>query len=252
MAELALVGFLGVVSGALIGAIGIGGNALVAALIYVVGLTPQVAVAVSMMGYVFTGAIGTAIYAGKKAIDWSKAGWLALGAAPAALAGAYATNVANPLLVELVIGAFTAAAGLYALFGKDDAESDDGGLSGGVLFVIGAAVGFGSAISGTGGPLLLIPTLLLLGAPILTAIGLGQPIQIPIAILATAGNAAYGTLDVRLGGAAAMGLGLGSYAGAMFAGRLPRVFLRAAVAVVLVLLGAAIISKLAWKTFFGV
>ena len=49
-------------------------------------------------------------------------------------------------------------------------------------------VRFGSSLSGTGGPLLLIPSLLLLNFPVMVAVGLSMAIQIPIAPFATLGH----------------------------------------------------------------
>merc|ERR1711879_171042 len=52
----------------------------------------------------------------------------------------------------------------------------------------GMAVGFGSSITGTSGPVLLLPVLMLVRWPILPALGHAQAIQVPIATLATLGH----------------------------------------------------------------
>ena len=66
------------------------------------------------------------------------------------------------------------------------------------FMVIGFITGFGSAITGTGGPLILVPLIIFLGLPVLTAIGLSQAIQLPIAAFASAGNWMSGNLNFEL------------------------------------------------------
>ena len=58
--------------------------------------------------------------------------------------------------------------------------------------VIGLVAGIGSSLSGTGGPLLLIPILIWFKVPVLIAIGLSQVIQIPISAAASVGNFLHG------------------------------------------------------------
>jgi hypothetical protein len=238
------LGMLGLFAGLLIGAVGIGGVILVPALVYFGGIPIHAAIAAAMMSYVLTGLIGTLVYAGKNSIRWGMAGWLCAGAMPAALAGALAAGRASSLLLEILIGLLTAASGVRAL---PASPSDDGARSDAIsnpaLGFIGAITGFGSALSGTGGPLILVPILIWLELPVLTAIALSQAIQLPIALLATAGNAWSGNLDLTLGVLLAAGLAVGTFVGARIAHAVPRALLRRAVAIVLVAVGAAITIK---------
>lgn len=239
-----LLGMLGLLAGLLIGAVGIGGVILVPALVYFGGIPIHVAIAAAMMSYVLTGLIGTLVYARKNSIRWGMAGWLCAGAMPAALAGALAAGRASSLLLEILIGVLTAASGARALPASragDGTRSD--AVSGPALGLIGAVTGFGSALSGTGGPLILVPILIWLELPVLTAIALSQAIQLPIALLATAGNVLSGNLDLALGALLAVGLAVGTFVGARIAHAVPRAALRRAVAVVLVVVGAAITIK---------
>ena len=122
-------------------------------------------------------------------------------------------------------------------------------ISSPALGFIGAVTGFGSALSGTGGPLILIPILMWLDVPVLTAIGLSQAIQLPIALLATAGNFFSGNLDPTLGLLLAAGLAIGTFVGARIAHAVPRKALRRAVAMVLVIVGASIAIKVMARLF---
>lgn len=237
------LGMLGLLAGLLIGAVGIGGVILVPALVYFGGIPIHAAIAGAMMSYVLTGLIGTLVYAGKNSIRWGMAGWLCAGAMPAALAGALAAGRASSLLLEILIGLLTAASGVRALPASPADDGARSAISNSALGFIGAVTGFGSALSGTGGPLILVPILMWLELPVLTAIALSQAIQLPIALLATAGNALSGNLDLTLGVLLAAGLAVGTFVGARIAHAVPRAILRRAVAMVLVVVGAAITIK---------
>ena len=115
------------------------------------------------------------------------------------------------------------------------------------LLGIGAVTGFLSSVSGTGGPLVLVPILIAMKLPVLTAVGLSQAIQLPVAIAATVGNVIYGKLDLALGGILAASLTVGSWYGAKLAHTLPRAALRQIVSVVLVVIGLFILGNLALR-----
>jgi uncharacterized membrane protein YfcA len=86
---------------------------------------------------------------------------------------------------------------------------------------------------------LILPLLMLLGAPLRSAIALAQGVQLPVAIAATCVHAVAGRLDVRL----AVGLGallmVGSWLGYRVAEVVPSVALKRVVAVGLVATGVA-------------
>jgi hypothetical protein len=245
----AIIG-LGLAAGVLIGCIGIGGVVLVPALHYVGGVQIHTAIAAAMMAYLVSGVIGTMVFGNKQSIRWEMAPWLWAGAVPGALAGALAGTAAPGLLLELAIGLLAAVSGTNALMRRDSDNGRDGRhLPNTTLAAVGAIVGFGSSLTGTGGPLMLVPILLWLDASVLTAIGLAQAIQLPIAIMATAGNAAAGTLNHTLGALLGLGLAFGTWGGAHLAHALPRATLIRIVAVVLVAVGAAIVAQIALRLF---
>jgi uncharacterized protein len=238
MLAVSLLMMLGLVAGLLIGAVGIGGVILVPALAFFGEVPIHAAIAGAMMCYIPTGLVGTILYARAKSIRWDMVGWLWAGAMPAALAGALAANTVSAGLLEVLIGLLTISSGLHTLLPR--AETDLQGertISNLALGFIGAVIGFASALSGTGGPLLLVPVLMWLDLPVLTAVGLSQVIQLPIAVLATAGNWYYGSLDVALGGLLSVSVALGTWGGAKTAHALPRAALRRMVSIVLVVVG---------------
>ncbi len=249
---LAAIIVLGLVAGVLIGCIGIGGVVLVPALHYLGGIPIHTAIGAAMMAYLVSGAIGTIVFGNKQSIKWDMAPWLWAGAMPGALLGALASSVAPAAVLELAIGALTAVSGIHALSRGSVAEgagatAPGAALSNPALAVVGAVTGFGSSLTGTGGPLVLIPILMWLQVPVLTAIGLAQAIQLPIAVTATAGNAAAGLLDLKLGALLGLGLAFGSWGGAHLAHVLPRATLFRIVAGVLVAVGLVILFKIVMR-----
>lgn len=233
------------VSGLLIGCVGIGGVLLVPALAYVGGVDVHVAIASVMMSYFFTGLLGTWLYARKGSITWTMVAVLCAGAMPGAFLGAAAVNAVPGPTVELIIGVLVVLSGLHALATQSQA-GDGRQLSSTVLAAVGVVVGFGSSLTGTGGPLLLVPLLVWLGQPVLVSIGLSQVIQVPIAILATAGNMAYGELDIVLALVVAGLLMLGVTAGARLAHRISAAALKRVVAWVMVAVGLMIVARIVY------
>ena len=191
-----LLGFISVAVvfvGALIGAIGIGGVLLVPLLTLGVGVNVHIAIATAMFAYLFTGIVGAVEYARRGSIDWATGLWLCLGGMPGAYLGAMTTWLMPAVALELIIGILVLISGVHALRPKSEVISERKGLSPTALVLIGVLTGFGSAITGTGGPLVLVPILLWLKVSTLTAVGLSQIIQIPIALLATGGNLTFGS-----------------------------------------------------------
>jgi uncharacterized protein len=245
--ELTAIAFLGVLSGLMIGCIGIGGVILVPALVFLGGLPIQIGIPAAMLAYILSGLVATTVFAQNKSIHWGMAAWLCAGATPTAFAGAWAVSVVNPRLLEMCLGLLTFLSGLNALRGDHAADAPTRAVSNKLLLVVGAATGFLSSISGTGGPLVLVPVLISLSAPVLTAVGLSQAIQLPVAIAATVGNVLYGELDLALGGVLAASLTVGSWYGAKLAHSVPRAILRRIVSVVLVAVGVFILGNVAWR-----
>jgi uncharacterized membrane protein YfcA len=68
-----------------------------------------------------------------------------------------------------------------------------------LLAGIGAFAGFGSGLTGVGGPALSVPIMVLCGFAPLTVIGTSQVLQILAATSGTLGNLQYGSIDFRMG-----------------------------------------------------
>jgi uncharacterized protein len=236
---------VGLVAGLLIGCIGIGGVILVPILVYLVGIPIQIAIAGAMMGYLFTGLIGTIVYSRNRSIRWDMAGWLWAGAMPGALAGAWFIHLTHPVVLEFAIGALALLSGLQALRPALPAPAKGASIPNPVLAVIGAVTGYVSAVTGTGGPLVLVPILIWLKVPVLAAIGLSQTIQLPVALVATLGNFAFGEPSLVLGLVLAVGLSVGTWAGAQLAHKVPHAMLGRVLSAALIAIGGLILLNLA-------
>ena len=236
--------------GVLIGGIGIGGVLLVPMLTYLSGIEIHLAIGVAMFSYLFTGAIGATIYARRGSIRWPMAAWLCAGAMPAAFAGAWAANALPATALEVVIALFVMFSGANALRAGRGVPARAPCHPATKLVAIGAVTGAGSTMTGTGGPLILIPILLWLDVSALTAIGLAQAIQLPIAAFATVGNLAYGHFDLTLGLVVGAALAIGAFAGAHGAHRVPQAVLKRIVALVLIAIGLAIAGRIAYQFLY--
>ena len=114
------------------------------------------------------------------------------------------------------------------------------------LLAVGAFVGFGSALTGTGGAVLLLPILLLLRTPVLAAVGAGMVVSMPIAVFSTAGYVLYGSVDFVLGTALGLVAVGGVVVGAQIAHVAKAATLRRVVAWVLLSIGLLIAVETVW------
>jgi len=231
-----LAAALVLLSGLAIGAVAIGGVLVVPALTEAAAVPLDRAIAAAMAGFAFTGV--AALASGRARADAPVGGaWtLNLAALGGAILGAGAVAIVPESAIRLLIGAIAIVSGVHAL-APGPARERSAVPGGPVLAAIGAVVGCGSALSGTGGPVLLLPILLLLGFPVRGGIALAQMIQLPIALSATAVNAVQGRLDLGLAAAVGGLLVLGSLAGLWLGPRAATATLKRIVALGLVALG---------------
>lgn len=245
--ELMGIAVLGATSGLMIGCIGIGGVILVPALVFLDGISIKIGIPAAMFAFILSGLVASFVFARNKSIHWGMAAWLCAGATPTAFAGAWAVSVVSPRVLEAGLGLLTLLSGINALRTRHINELDCHPETNTKLLGVGAVTGFLSSVSGTGGPVVLVPILIAMKLPVLTAVGLSQTIQLPVAIAATSGNVIYGELDFALGGILAATLTMGSWYGAKLAHALPRAALRQIVSVVLVGIGLFILGNLALR-----
>jgi len=225
-----------VLMGALIGASGIGGVLLVPVLAHFGGVALPQAIAAASMAFALPALVALGPMRGQR--EW------VLRAVPLLLGGLLGAAAGALVVHWLSVGALMLGVTALVLFagwrGLATVEAAAGGVAlpgRMVLLVIGTLVGFGSALTGTGGPVLLIPVLMLMGQPVLFAVIAGQAIQLPIAFASSTVHALEGRLDIGLALFCGLLMLAGSFAGQRAAARLDVRQLQRMVSVLLLVLG---------------
>lgn len=230
---MALAAFLVLLCGVAVGATSIGGVMVVPVLTGLAGIAPAQAVAAASLGFLMPAVAAQFAAAPAAGRPYAVEGGALLGAAAGALTLAWLP----PGAVRTTVGLLAVASGLYSLFGRARTARVELGSLGRVA--LGLGVGCASAWSGTGGPVVLLPLLALLGWSAADAVEAAQRIQLPVALAATLVNWGAGRLDVALG----LGLGVLVLAGWFVGRRLGRALpvrrLQQAVAVALIGVGLA-------------
>lgn len=225
-----------------IGMTGIGGVLVVPGLSALEGMPLTRAVPASTLAFLFTGLVATLKLRRQRAsaaqhADRQALPALQLAALLGAALGAFSLRWLPATGLHLALALLALGSGLQTLLARAAPEQTAALPGRAVLAGIGLAVGLGSAWSGTGGPILLLPVLMALAQPTRTAIAMAQAIQLPIALAATAVNAWTGQLDWVLGMALGALLVLGWAIGDRLAARMSTARLRRLLGGVLVVLG---------------
>lgn len=233
---------LALVVGVLIGMVGVGGVLLPPGLVAFGGLTANEATATSTWAFVFTGVVGTVAYAWRGVVPWGMLLRLSVGVVPAAFVGALVNATLPASVVLLGLAALTIFVGVHQLRpGSARAVAAEPGTA--ALVAIGAFVGFGSALTGTGGPVLLVPILLTIGVAPLRAVAVSQAVQLPVVVSGSIGYFQTGLVDVRLGTLLGILAALGTLVGAVVATRIHAEGLRKIVAVACIAAGLFLIVR---------
>ena len=227
-------------AGLMIGLTGVGGVLVVPALTALGNVQLERAIAASLLGFLIAGTPAALVHLRRNKVPLGRALALGGGAGAGALAGAFTLEQLPAPAVRLFIAVLATASGIYAFVraGRSSTASRPEPVTA-ALLPLALLIGYASAISGTGGPVLLVPILLLLGARAESAIALGLAIQVPVTALATAVNVAKGRLDFGLATVLAALLVLGMLAGTRIAARLSPAASMRAVALVLIFVGVA-------------
>ncbi len=244
---IAAIAATGVGLGIAIGAVGIGGVLLVPFLTLTLGIDVKRAIAAALLSYLPSCVVAVTLYGRRGSIPWREARLLCLAALPTAYLGAHAARLAPAVFLQVAIGVLLLAGGLYALVPRRELTAGRGQLGKGTVLGIGAGTGFLSALTGAGGAFVMLPILLLLDFPVLPAIGLGQVIALPIAGVASVANIASGELDLWLGLGVGVTLMLGIAIGTPIAHALPQALLRRVLGSVVLIAGAAMLVRTAYR-----
>lgn len=236
-----------VLVGVLIGAVGVGGILLIPALNLLTPLSIQASMATALFTFIFTGIVGSFFFQRRGSIDWTVTVPLCVGGALFGFVGAWANSKLDAKMLALILAALIVLAGVYTLFTGTARQvarfHDRPRLQQVLLFAIGAATGFGSGLTGVGGPALSVPMMVLFGFPALTAIGASQVIQILAAVSGSAGHLAHGIIDIKLAALLTVFEVVGVWLGVHLAHSVDARSLRRAVAVLCILVGAGLVVR---------
>jgi uncharacterized membrane protein YfcA len=234
---LVLIGVVGLVAGILIGAVSVGGVIVLPALVGFAGLTLHEAIQLTFAGFLAAGLAALATAPQRTLRD----DWPLLAATiPGAVFGtvlvhAVPAAVVLPFVVAAALGSL--ATGLLP-----SSRSETDHLAVGVAVGLGTLTGFGSALSGTGGPLLMTPLLLMLRIDVHRAIRLAQIAQLPIALAATITHLSYAPLDPLRTAVIASAMVVGMMLGVALQGRVPALWLKRATMLAVLLATAAMVA----------
>jgi len=173
---MAAVAAVGLLIGIAVGCTGIGGVLMIPILTLVLGIDGKHAIAAALLSYLPRGFVAVTLYARRGSVPWREARLLCLVTLPAAYLGArrrHRAGDASRGADRPVVARWRSLRAAGRAPCRRDATAAGGTLGGGTGFI--------SALTGAGGAFVLLPILLLLDVPVLSAIGVGQGIAIPIA-----------------------------------------------------------------------
>jgi uncharacterized membrane protein YfcA len=242
-----MIWLVALVVGVLIGAVGVGGILLIPALNLLAALPIKASMQTALFTFIFTGAVGTFFFQRRGSVDWSVTIPLCIGGALFGVVGAWASGHVDSRWLALILAVLIIAAGAYTLAGMKEAR--DAPFAGqprarvALLFSIGAITGFGSGLTGVGGPALSVPMMMLAGFPALVAIGASQVIQILAAISGSAPHLLNRSIDLEFAGVLALFEVAGVWMGVHLAHAVDAKLLRRAVGILCVLVGSAMVVR---------
>jgi uncharacterized membrane protein YfcA len=195
---------ISLVVGFFIGAVGVGGILLIPALVWLGGVPIHQATATALLSFLFTGLAGTWMFQRRGSIDWNIARPVLAAALVFSYLGARVNAVIDAHALTLIIALIIVFAGAYILLpaprGQVVRRNGRGRAQQLLLLTVGAVAGFGSGLSGAGGPLFSVPLMLVLGFVPLAAIGASQVLMIASALSGTLGNLQFGSIEFSLAG----------------------------------------------------
>jgi uncharacterized membrane protein YfcA len=246
-----MIWLVALVVGVLIGATGIGGVLLIPAVKLLSPLSIQAAMATCLFTFIFTGLAGAVLFQRRGSIVWAATIPLCIGGALFGFLGALASVRIDGYWLALILALLIVGAGSYTLATSrrqpDARRQTHPGEHRTLLFGIGAATGFGSGLTGVGGPALSVPMMVVAGFPALTAIGASQVIQVIASLSGSAAHLAHGTIDLPMAGKLALVEVIGVWGGVHVAHAVDAALLRRAVGVLCVLVGVG----MAVRTLMG-
>ena len=244
--------------GFIVGLTGVGGGSLMTPLLVLLfGITPSVAVGTDLLYASITKAGGTVVHSLKNTIEWKIVGWLALGSIPAALivvsmlSGRKALSTSQEQIFSFSLGIMLLLTALSLLFRKSIqawAARRATGTPSPIMkplytVLVGAFIGVAVSLSSVGAGAVGVTALVLLYPKLSAAKIVGTDIvhAVPLTLVAGLGHASLGHIDWSLLGALLLGSLPGVAVGSMLSTRLPDIFVRHSLVVLLFIIGGRLV-----------
>lgn len=229
------------VIGILLGMSGIAGFLL--PLIYVGFLEIPVhdALTLSFLAFAVSGILGAYSYWKSKNMDLKLALFLSIGSLPGAFLGVQINVLISDFLAKLLLYLFILLAGLSIIFKKNNENAlinKSKALNNPfIVIIIGFLTATICALTGAGGPILLVPLLVNLGVNIRVAVGVSLLNSVFIAIPSIFGYFAYANVDSMssLVIASLIGVTIGILTGTRIANKVPMNMLKIMIGVITIL-----------------
>ncbi len=246
----------GFVTGVIVGLTGVGGGSLMTpALVLLFGIAPAVAVGTDLLFAAATKSVGTAVHREQGNIDWSIVAHLSGGSVPAALLTVGALHWFKPdvaalaAAIKFALGlALLLTAAAILLRGRLARLAQRFQFSGSrqarLTVLTGLALGVLVTLSSVGAGAIGVAALMLLypERPAAQIAGTDVAHAVPLTLIAGLGHAGLGHVDYTLLAALLIGSIPGIAIGSMLARRVPERLLKGALAGMLTLAGAKLIS----------
>lgn len=204
------------VVGFLCGCTSVGGVLLIPALDAATTIGLHRVTGTVLFSFFFSGLLGAYLFHKARIIDWAAAKPLCLGALVTALPGALAKEYVSVPVLASILAVLILLAGVSALTPiarENPARKTIGPSDRRILFTLGAAVSFLSAMTGAGGPVLSVPLMLIIGYSPLVCVTVAQPLTVVITLMGSVGNMALGSIDYPLAALATVCMLIGVRAG---------------------------------------
>lgn len=240
MSVLALV--LVAAIGVMIGLIGLGGFLLVPVLVLLQGTSTREAVVVAAVAFLAGGVLSLAAWMRRAPGEVARHAPFLAATAPGAVVGAFVVGAVVDRALGIVIAVAFAVAAIAEWLGLPRTGTTRG-LSGVRAVGGGVATGFGSAVTGTSGPMVAMPLLAWAGLAVGERVVIGQVAQVPIALGATLMFAGLGAIPWTLAGLCSAALCAGMLASRLLARRVPPTGLRRLSAVLMLAAAAAMLVR---------
>ena len=185
--EYLIIVIANILIGGMIGLTGIAGFLLPMLYSGFLGMSTMQGLALSFFAFLISGVLGTYNYYRAKNLDLKLAVWISIGSFIGAIGGVRLNLLIEEGMVKKILYLVVLLSGLSILLRKEPGEEKEKDQTEQKIppvfwLIFGAVTGLICALSGAGGPILVMPLLVVMGVPVKTSVGVALFDSIFIAI----------------------------------------------------------------------